>query len=110
MNQHLKGLIQALNDGKSFKQEGINATHYKNGWVVTLKGSVIIKKVGNKVTLTLAGWNLPETRNTINAVLSGALPGTDVAHVGTKNSRPFVRLASGREVTITPLTEYVYEV
>lgn len=68
MRKITKQAIEAFENGYNFKSRNteVNATHHNVGYY--LHDNLIAIKSGDKIEVSLAGWNTPTTRERLNGI------------------------------------------
>ena len=74
--------VNAFNNNKNFNLSNTTVSADCTGTRMYLFGNLIAEKVGNRIRVTLAGWNTPTTRERLN--------GLDGVSVTTKKGQAYI--------------------
>lgn len=82
MKQITKEVVRAFNNNENFSLSNTTVKADCTGTRMYLFGNLIAEKVGNRIRVTLAGWNTNTTRERLN--------GLDGVSVTTKKGQAYI--------------------
>lgn len=100
-------MIDAINNGNAFCQGNTTVTMTDQGWFVTLHGNKIASMRNGNLTVSLAGWGSPVTRNRISVLVREFQNCTKVKSIVQRNWEQVVIYQDGTERIIEDLTEWL---